>query len=152
MMEIDTGKGSVHASSSLSHGPPIKGFSQDPAHFWWSGWKSSSAPYVAMIWFDFGRQPDLAPAKISFQPPQQYYLGWAKDYFPTKWQFVGSNDAQCSADGDWKVLCEDLSGKELESLKETRSCKVRAGSLGRCHNEDKVETIVHGLAENCSSG
>ena len=76
--------------------------------------------YVQM---DFN-QSHFCPVGISFRPGQEIPLHYAVRRFPTKYQFIGSNDAECNRKTNWTVLCEDLSGKAISSKTEKHECLV----------------------------
>ena len=120
----------------------MQGIADDPKTFWSSGKKSASSPFMAMIWFEFdtNNHPTnknnniVIPSSISFMPHQAasgYSFESARQWMPSKWQFVGSNDDKCDPHyGDWRVLCEDLSGQMIKSREESRDCEVGWGVAG----------------------
>ena len=90
-------------------------------------WHSVRNPGMPQfIWYDF-RVRRFSPARISFHPrrdrpnPKAQSL---KEQTPTKFQFIGSNDAVCDRNSAWTVLCEDLSGEPVASRNENRECRV----------------------------
>ena len=105
---------------------------KNPLRFWRSQTKPPNSTFVAMIWYTFKNVPRV-PLKISFMPVQAatgLRFEYVHDWTPSKWQFVGSNDEDCSSDGNWQVLCEDQSGQKIqqsiwEAGKEIRSCEVK---------------------------
>ncbi len=82
------------------------------------------------IWYDF-KNRQIIPTRISFHPRRDTTVSqtwnsmdFAKRLTPTKFQFVGSNDAVCNRNSTWTILCKDLSGNQIASQNETRQCRV----------------------------
>ena len=128
MTELDLHEGSMKASSEFrTENCAKRAIEESSNEFWASGEKPAESSFVAMIWFRFKSMPQVTPSKISFMPhqaPGGYTFDQARDWMPSKWEFVGSNDSDCKPNGNWQVLCEDQSGKKINTLNETRNCEV----------------------------
>ena len=112
--------GKAGASSVYDPANPI----YDPIHaFVGRAWHSAPYSLPAFIWYNFD-QYRFCPAGISFRPAQEISLEKAVARFPTKYQFIGSNDAECNRNSSWTALCEDLSGKAISSKTEKHECRV----------------------------
>ena len=109
--ELAYERGRMKASSCLTPSckkqGPAEGFSDQS---WWTSGEKISDDFLAIIWYELPAGEDAEPAEVSFLPYTTYEDA-VRLYTPTKWQFVGSNDHSCSANGDWEVLCENLSGQ-----------------------------------------
>ena len=95
----------------------------DHHHYWHSG----DEKFPKFIWYDFIDQRRSA-AKVTFMsryPERSGNLEKALNQMPSKFQLVGSNDGLCAAESTWTVICEDLSGKVIESVNELRGCSIK---------------------------
>ena len=72
--------------------------------------------------YDFPEGKAFVPAEVSFRPRQDIPTGW--QHSPTKWQFVGTNDATCNQNSAWAILCEDLSGAGYKTNNDIKFCSV----------------------------
>ena len=49
---------------------------------------------------------------------------------PTKFQFIGSNDAMCDDFAAWTIICENLSDESFSTMRETRFCAADPQKVG----------------------
>ena len=104
-----------------------------------STWRSIYKPpqlFPAYIWYDF-RSRRIRPTLITFLPRQDRQNSRAQlKKTPSKFRFVGTNDAICNEDSDWSILCEGRSNDRptIESLTIERGCHVSNPDLSafRC--------------------
>ena len=75
-----------------------------------NGWMADKIELTAFIWRAFSSHK-VRPSRISFLPRQGEGLADAVRRMPSKYQFIGSNDSPCRSNGNWVVLCQDLSGE-----------------------------------------
>lgn len=85
------------------------------------GWTSGrDIPPPNSVWYDFKRR--LRPAKISFLP-RSTSVGNANAVRVRRFQFIGTDDANCSKHSNWKVLCQ-AENPSYKSLNDERGCTV----------------------------
>ena len=113
--------GFAGATSVSDSGHRKLGFAFDgnSSTFWRSPLLRPSLP--SYIWYDF-KNRSIKPAAISFRPRPAGY--WGLRQYPSKFQFVGSNDEICTHHSNWSVICEDLSGVRVASIHDTKGCRV----------------------------
>jgi len=112
------------ASSSYSSGlwsKPKSAFRQDIKEAWQSGYQDRK-PFPHLVWYNFPEESAFVPAEVSFRPRQDSEKEARQ--VPSKWQFVGTNDAVCNEDSAWTILCEDLSGVEGTGFASNKFCRV----------------------------
>ena len=75
--------------------------------------------------FPYEFKTPIVPGRVSFRPRHDDGCG-ATGYWcgATKWQFIGTNDATCGENSAWTVLCEDLSGRHFERMRQSKYCTV----------------------------
>ena len=150
IVEVDFIEGVAGASSTFGEkeiaAAAAAGFMiNGTTKLWHSGPKSNPEPLPHFIWYDF-RVRQLSPDRISFRPRRGTFYA-AKNQTPTKFQFIGSNDAVCSTKSNWIVLCENLSGKPVESQEETRGCRVnKRHAKFRCLGIKILDNLVQGVS------
>ena len=83
-------------------------------------------PFPHLIWYEF--KTAFLPGRVSFRPGQNNNHCGNTGYWcgATKWQFIGTNDADCNRYSNWTILCEDLSGKPFKFVTHSKYCTVRA--------------------------
>jgi len=123
--EVPTTHGKAGASSSWRGGPwanPANALRQDIKEGWASGIFPNDVrtPFPHLIWYDFPAEKAFIPAEVSFRPRQ----AGSTQLAPTKWQFVGTNDATCDEKAAWAILCEDLSGAGYKSQGDIKFCSA----------------------------
>ena len=106
---------------------PAAAFSQEKKHqYWLSGeTKGQSDPLPFFVWYKF-KSPIGNPIKMSFKPRPEN-LNNAKKQTPKSFQFIGSNDNNCTGSSDWSVLCDGFYDDPVESVEEVRGCQVQKG-------------------------
>ena len=101
-----------------------------------SPWVSKKDGIPAYIWYDFGPQVHLFPAKVSFRPRQDKDLEKAKKHMPRSFEFIGSDHDVCRAKDHWTSLCKVNNDAKITSLNETRGCEIdqseRTSAKFRC--------------------
>ena len=123
-MQFTGDKGVAHASSVHDSHWPAKDAFRRVHH----GWASSGEQrFPAKVWFAF-HEP-ASPSAISFRS-RQTSLGGAQLQMPRRFQFIGSNDAECKQDSVWVILCEGSNMEPQSSLDERRGCRVKRNLLG----------------------
>ena len=138
---------------SVSDDQGIAGSSSTYDHRWTSGngfhpvmlgWASSSKQQLpAKIWFEFHHA--VRAGKISFRPRQDH-MGYAIDQMAKQFQFIGSNDVNCTSDSTWLTLCSASVDATLQSFSERRGCQAEYAHLGkrfRCLGLNVVEIERH---------
>ena len=88
-----------------------------------NGWMADKSELPAFIWRAFSHRK-VRPSRISFLPRQGEGLPNAVRRMPSKYEFIGSNESPCRTDGNWVVLCKDLSGERITGLYQARGCEV----------------------------
>ena len=116
--EVNIQGGSAHATSSHpAPWTPDKAFSVGHNN----AWHNNRGTFPSMVWYQFPAGATFIPARVSFRSRQDC----CQDEGPSMWQFVGSNDENCGKNGDWTVLCEDLSDVGFRSKAYTKyTCMV----------------------------
>ena len=118
----------THGSQgSSSHFDPSwnQGFLQGSEFIWHSGHSQPRKPekLPVFIWYEFA-DPQFCPIEISFHPRQnEPEADNFKKQTPTRFQFIGTNDENCSTNSDWTVICENQT-RSPEFRNETRHCRV----------------------------
>ena len=101
--------------------------------FWHSGRDANGKGDVAfsyphLIWYKFAKADAFIPARLSFKARLQSGCDPA-GCGATKYQFIASNDGNCNQYSAWKVLCEDLSGRNFSPVNEVKYCEVKRSDL-----------------------
>ena len=129
MKEVVVHNGRAGASSYYDEvWNPDNAFRGDYLYGWHAGPRGSAPrPFPVLIWYEF--RETFLPAEVSFRPRQD--CATCVDLTPTKFQFIGTNDAICDDLSAWTILCEDLSDEAFETMYETRYCAVDAAASGQ---------------------
>jgi len=114
--------GTPDASSFLPGFPAEMAFKPYPGHHKYHqySWTSKFNEPPAYIWYDFKRQ--LRPAKISYLP-RKSDVSNANAVRVKRFQFVGTNDPDCSKNSNWRVFCGGESAL-YESIDDERGCTI----------------------------
>ena len=113
--------GSVGTTSVYGHDKSyqaVEAFKEGTSTWWHSGRNENgdgglNFAFPHLIWYKFPSKDAFYPARVSFKARvgsgchSPGYCG------ATKYQFIGSNDPNCSRYSNWKVLFEDLSGEKF---------------------------------------
>ena len=118
---------SFHSARSA---PAIAYLSKDENRHWHSGQprdKGGPDPPPYFLWYRF-KIPISYPVKISFMPRHPNFKN-AKVQTPKSFQFVGTNDDNCSCTSDWSILCDGFYGTLPKSSEDIRSCEVKKSAV-----------------------
>ena len=133
-MEVKFTDGEAGASSQNPSWDASSPFQRPTANTW----RSADNPQPAIfIWYEFKRQHQ--PAKISFMVPQHFGgCGAWPDCIPSKFEFIGTNDATCNQDSNWSTLCKrqygEFDSNQLQiQMKKPLGCQVDRNQL--CQDE-----------------
>ena len=110
--------GIADASSSYDGIVPALAFLNNGS-IWHSGSEENAASSSLFVWYEF-KLPVKYPIKLSFEPRPVT----SQQQTPKQFQFVGTNDKDCSKTSQWSVICDGFYAEEPETG-EIRGCEAQ---------------------------